>query len=47
LNFIASRVDEREVKFAREAFLEMDVNKDGCLSMEEMKKGLGDWIPKD
>lgn len=38
--FIASRLGEDEVKGLKSIFEEMDVNKDGTLSLEEFKNGL-------
>ena len=40
LTFIASRLKEEEIKHLREIFLTLDENKDGCLSLEEIKKGI-------
>jgi calcium-dependent protein kinase len=40
LTFIASRLKEEEIKHLKEIFLTLDENKDGCLSLEEIKKGL-------
>jgi len=38
LTFIASRLKEDEIKHLKEIFLTLDENKDGCLSLEEIKK---------
>jgi calcium-dependent protein kinase len=40
LTFIASRLKEDEIKHLKEIFLTLDENKDGCLSLEEIKKGI-------
>jgi calcium-dependent protein kinase len=40
LTFIASRLKEDEIKHLKEIFLTLDENKDGCLSLEEIKKGV-------
>jgi len=40
LTFIASRLKEEEIKHLKEIFLTLDENKDGCLSLEEIKNGL-------
>ena len=40
LTFIASRLKEEEIKHLKEIFLTLDENKDGCLSLDEIKKGL-------
>jgi len=40
LTFIASRLKEDEIKNLKEIFLTLDENKDGCLSLEEIKKGI-------
>lgn len=40
LTFIASRLKEDDIKHLKEIFLTLDENKDGCLSLEEIKKGI-------
>jgi calcium-dependent protein kinase len=40
LTFIASRLKEDEIKHLKEIFLTLDSNKDGCLSLEEIKNGI-------
>ncbi len=40
LTFIASRLKEDEIKHLKEIFLTLDENKDGCLSLDEIKKGI-------
>lgn len=40
LTFIASRLKEEEIKHLKDIFLTLDENKDGCLSLEEIKKGI-------
>lgn len=40
LTFIASRLREDEIKHLKEIFLALDENKDGSLSLEEIKKGI-------
>lgn len=40
LTFIASRLKEEEIKHLKDIFLTLDENKDGCLSLEEIKNGI-------
>ncbi len=40
LTFIASRLKEDEIKHLKEIFLTLDENKDGCLSLDEIRKGI-------
>jgi calcium-dependent protein kinase len=40
LTFIASRLKDDEIKHLKEIFITLDENKDGCLSLEEIKKGV-------
>ena len=41
LTFIASRLKEEEVIHLKEIFNSLDVNKDGTLTLEEIKSGIG------
>ena len=40
LTYIASRLNDNEVKILKEIFENLDINKDGTLTLDEMKKGL-------
>ena len=40
LTYIASRLNDNEVKTLKEIFENLDINKDGTLTLDEMKKGL-------
>ena len=40
LTYIASRLNDNEVKSLKEIFENLDINKDGTLTLDEMKKGL-------
>jgi len=41
LTFIASRLKEDEIKSLRDIFMALDKNKDGTLTLEEVKEGVG------
>ena len=47
LFFVATRLGEKEVKELKEAYEEFDTNKDGTLSMEEIKNGIKKVLEKE